>query len=125
MRTFTLLLGLIFLTFSGAKAQAPSNGFYVNSIVKDVFKIPDSDVLNNGDIVIEDNGVGISKEIQSKLFDIAENTSRVGTENETGTGTFVVTPDDVNSGEIAQFALTITSSDTLLQNISFSFPIGA
>ncbi len=56
MRTFTLLLGLIFLTFSGAKAQAPNNGFYVNSVEKDVFKIPDSDVLNNGDIVIEDNG---------------------------------------------------------------------
>ena len=56
MRIFTLLVGLIFLTFSGAKAQAPNNGFYVNSIVKDVFKIHDSDVLNNGDIVIEDNG---------------------------------------------------------------------
>ncbi len=37
-------------------------------------------------IMIKDNGVGISKEIQSKLFDIAENTSTVGTKNEKGTG---------------------------------------
>ena len=46
MRTFTLLVGLIFLTFSGAQAQAPNNSFYVNSIEKDVFIIPDSGVIN-------------------------------------------------------------------------------
>ena len=46
MRIFTLLVGLIFFTFSGAKAQAPNNGFYVNSVEMDVFKIPDSDVIN-------------------------------------------------------------------------------
>ncbi|MBE9467362.1 MAG: HAMP domain-containing protein [Bacteroidetes bacterium] len=38
------------------------------------------------EISIEDNGVGISKEIQSKLFNINENSSTPGTENEKGTG---------------------------------------
>jgi signal transduction histidine kinase len=37
-------------------------------------------------ILVTDNGVGISKETQSKLFDIGENTSTKGTENESGTG---------------------------------------
>ena len=37
-------------------------------------------------ISVKDTGVGISKEIQSKLFDITKNTSTPGTENERGTG---------------------------------------
>jgi len=38
------------------------------------------------EISVKDNGIGISEEIQSKLFNISENTSTNGTENETGTG---------------------------------------
>jgi signal transduction histidine kinase len=38
------------------------------------------------EITVKDNGIGIPKEIQSKLFDIDENKSTQGTENETGTG---------------------------------------
>ena len=38
------------------------------------------------EITVKDNGIGIPKEIQSKLFDIGENTSTQGTENESGTG---------------------------------------
>jgi len=38
------------------------------------------------EILVIDNGVGISNEIQSKLFEIGENTSTNGTENEVGTG---------------------------------------
>ncbi len=37
-------------------------------------------------ISVSDTGVGIPKEVQSKIFDIGENTSTKGTENETGTG---------------------------------------
>lgn len=37
-------------------------------------------------ISIKDCGVGIDKKIQSKLFDISENTSTKGTEDESGTG---------------------------------------
>lgn len=37
-------------------------------------------------ISIKDSGVGISKKMQSKLFDISETTSTQGTEKETGTG---------------------------------------
>ena len=37
-------------------------------------------------ISVKDNGVGIEKEIQTKLFDISENTSTKGTEDEKGTG---------------------------------------
>ena len=46
MRIFTLLVALTFFTIVSAQAQAPKNGFYVNSIRKDVFKIPDSNVIN-------------------------------------------------------------------------------
>jgi PAS domain S-box-containing protein len=38
------------------------------------------------EILIKDNGVGMSKDIQSKLFKISETASAYGTENETGTG---------------------------------------
>jgi len=38
------------------------------------------------EIYVKDSGVGISKEMQSKIFDIGENTSTKGTENEDGTG---------------------------------------
>ncbi len=38
------------------------------------------------EIVIADNGVGISKDMQSKLFDVGENPSTKGTDNESGTG---------------------------------------
>lgn len=37
-------------------------------------------------ISVKDSGVGIKKEIQAKLFDIAEHISTKGTENENGTG---------------------------------------
>ena len=37
-------------------------------------------------ISVKDNGVGISNEMESKLFDISVNSSTTGTENETGTG---------------------------------------
>ncbi len=37
-------------------------------------------------IGVMDSGVGVSKEIQSKLFDIGESVSTKGTENESGTG---------------------------------------
>lgn len=38
------------------------------------------------EILVQDNGVGISKEIQTKIFDLGEYTSTQGTENEKGTG---------------------------------------
>ena len=38
------------------------------------------------EITISDNGVGIPSEIQSKLFDVGQDISTKGTDNETGTG---------------------------------------
>ena len=38
------------------------------------------------EIIVKDSGLGISKEMQSKLFDISENISKKGTNNEKGTG---------------------------------------
>ena len=37
-------------------------------------------------ICIRDNGIGIQKDIQEKLFDVGENHSTPGTDNEKGTG---------------------------------------
>ncbi len=45
-------------------------------------------------------------------------------QNETGIGNFSVQPENVISGEIAQFELNITNDNVVLQNISFNFPIG-
>jgi PAS domain S-box-containing protein len=38
------------------------------------------------ELTVKDTGIGISKEMQYKLFEISENTSTEGTEQETGTG---------------------------------------
>ena len=38
------------------------------------------------EILVQDDGVGIAKEMQSKISDIGENTSTQGTENEKGSG---------------------------------------
>ncbi|MEA2095589.1 MAG: C25 family cysteine peptidase [Candidatus Cloacimonadota bacterium] len=45
-------------------------------------------------------------------------------QNETGIGNFSVLPENVISGEFAQFELKITNDDIILQNISFNYPIG-
>ena len=37
-------------------------------------------------VTVKDTGVGISKEMQAKIFDISKNTTTKGTENELGTG---------------------------------------
>ena len=49
-------------------------------------KIRDKNNRKFTEILIADNGVGISKEMQLRLFDISKNTSTAGTENEKGTG---------------------------------------
>ncbi len=48
-----------------------------------------SKIIDDGkavEVCVKDNGVGISKEIQSNIFDIGVSTSTNGTENEKGTG---------------------------------------
>ena len=49
---------------------------------------------NFTEITVKDSGVGISREIQSKLFDIGENTSTEGTEHEKGTGLGLILCDE-------------------------------
>mgnify|MGYP000119308771 CR=1 FL=1 len=41
---------------------------------------------NHVEFTVSDNGVGITKDIQDKLFDLSENVITVGTENEIGSG---------------------------------------
>jgi len=41
---------------------------------------------NHVEVTVSDNGVGIKKNIQDKLFDLSENVITMGTENETGSG---------------------------------------
>ncbi len=55
-------------------------------ILIDANKVVGENEQNFTRISVKDNGVGISKEMQAKLFDITENSSTEGTENETGTG---------------------------------------
>lgn len=62
---------------SNAIKFTPKNG-YVSIEVRKKY--------NFAEIIIEDSGIGVPIETQSKLFDISENTSTMGTENETGTG---------------------------------------
>ena len=50
------------------------------------FLVPDENNIQYVGISVSDTGVGIPKEIQSKLFEIGENTSMKGTDNEKGTG---------------------------------------
>jgi len=44
--------------------------------------------------------------------------------NETANGTFLITPQNVISGELAQFELEITDNGNYLQTVSFNYPIG-
>jgi PAS domain S-box-containing protein len=49
------------------------------------------------EIIVEDSGIGIHKEIKKNLFKISENVSTLGTENEKGTGLgLILTKDFVN-----------------------------
>ena len=55
------------------------------------------------EISVKDNGVGISPKVQSKLFNVAENLTTPGTENESGTGLGLVLCSEFvqkNKGEI-------------------------
>lgn len=55
-------------------------------------------------MVVKDNGVGMSKKIQSDLFRIDKSTSKPGTNNETGTGLGLILCKDLiekNGGKIA------------------------
>ncbi|MCD6177411.1 MAG: T9SS type A sorting domain-containing protein [Candidatus Cloacimonetes bacterium] len=45
-------------------------------------------------------------------------------QNETGTVNFTIIPENVITGELAQFEMVITNNDNILYNISFNFPIG-
>ncbi|MDP8202468.1 MAG: C25 family cysteine peptidase [Candidatus Tenebribacter burtonii] len=45
-------------------------------------------------------------------------------QNNTGIGNFSVTPENVISGELAQFEMVIINNGNILFNISFNFPIG-
>ncbi len=60
----------------------PKNGNITIS-TKEVSEDNNQEFIN---MSVKDTGVGIKKEIQSKIFEITENTSTQGTENETGTG---------------------------------------
>ena len=55
-------------------------------IVINARKISDENNQNFIEISVKDDGLGVPSEIQSKLFDISNNTSLRGTENEKGSG---------------------------------------
>ncbi len=77
-----MLLSIIRNLLSNAIKFTPRGG---NVIIKDNM-VTSKDNREHIAVSVIDNGVGIPKEVQSKLFDISENTSTNGTEKETGTG---------------------------------------
>jgi PAS domain S-box-containing protein len=74
-----MLLTIFRNSISNAIKFTPKNGEIRVNGKKDV----DNQFI---EISVSDNGVGIAKERQSSLFDIGENKSTKGTENENGTG---------------------------------------
>lgn len=69
------------LTSNAIKFTAKGGVIKIMTLLK-----TDKNNPNYIEISVKDNGIGISTEIQSKLFSIGENKSTQGTENETGTG---------------------------------------
>ena len=67
---------------SNALKFTPQRG----EIIVNAKTITDENNQKIAKITVKDSGVGISPEIQSKLFDIRDNSSTKGTENETGAG---------------------------------------
>ncbi|MCB2194209.1 MAG: HAMP domain-containing histidine kinase [Bacteroidetes bacterium] len=74
----TILRNLI----SNAIKFTPKNG----QIFLSANKNEEDSGINDVEISVRDTGVGMSAELQSKLFNIAENVSTKGTEREDGTG---------------------------------------
>ncbi|MCD4834371.1 MAG: PAS domain S-box protein [Bacteroidales bacterium] len=77
-----MLLTILRNLLSNAIKFTPKEG----EIVISACAITDETNQNYTEISVKDNGVGISPEIQSGLFKIAENISTEGTEKEQGTG---------------------------------------
>lgn len=68
------------LVSNAIKYSQPSSKIIIKTDIRDYQQ------LRFAEISIKDEGVGISKNILPKLFNIEENISSLGTENETGTG---------------------------------------
>ncbi|MGQ1784349.1 tetratricopeptide repeat-containing sensor histidine kinase [Saccharicrinis sp. GN24d3] len=75
---YTIILNLV----SNAIKFTPKGG----DIIIKSHVITNKNKQQLAQISVEDTGIGISPKIQPQLFDINENTSTKGTENETGTG---------------------------------------
>lgn len=87
-----------------------------NSIIEVYTKIENDMVITS----VSDNGIGISEEEQEKLFKIGYNTSKVGTENEEGTGLGLILCKEFakrNGGDV-----TVESEPGKGSTFSFSLP---
>jgi len=107
------------LVISNLQVQNPSQCLIQNQTTDVVIELYNCGSSNTNDFQAElvcTNGKAEIENAVSTYVNIPQ--------DETGTGTFIITPDDVNSGELAQFELNFTESDTLLQTLSFSYPIG-
>ena len=77
-----MLLTIIRNLVSNAIKFTPKGG----QITINAKAITDKNKIDLVEISVKDDGLGIEPAIQSKLFNLAENTLSKGTENETGTG---------------------------------------
>lgn len=77
-----MLATIIRNLISNAIKFTPRNG----EIIISAQKIIDENDMKFAEITVEDNGLGISETMKTKLFNISESMSTLGTENEKGTG---------------------------------------
>jgi len=109
------------LIFSNLQVQNFSQCLIQNQTVDISIELMNYGNIETGDFQAELICINGNAEIEQAFVDYT-NIQQNGTG--IGEGFFSVTPEDVNSGELAQFELIITNDNTILQNINFDFPIG-
>lgn len=107
------------LIVSEFTAQNSSNCLIQNESTNITIELMNYGNFGTGDFQAELICTNAKTVIENSLFNYANIP-----QNGTGVGNFSVIPENVISGELAQFELKITNAGNGLQNVGFNFPIG-